>query len=1017
MLPPSTYHLRSHVQESTTADKKPKQLAIDKTEDKDVADKMMEENIKSTGSSPKIEQGKDSQTEQSGISESSSAEPIQHKTPIEKEDRGISASELSELSSSTVVEKSTESNIPAEKSNKIVDEDKNLEKEIISCPKCEKTFERRTQLTEHLKTYSTDQATCPICNKVLNSSNSRDRHLLTHSKERPYECKICKLTFTTNGNMNRHFKRHTVKHKHKGKVSNEKDEDSKRQGNLSKEKVPPQADVCKRATEIPEFLPETEEMYRQNNYFQSLGLHRKSSIPQLNVNQELVSDKQGRSGILPEKRKKLTFRSESRIAPIPPTAKTGGNLRGKKVKEDTDVGNSNTNSISIHFISDSIPNSDATDAQDLAGITDIISNVQPKTSTENQKTDSSSTEHHNIKQSVKQQSFACENCKYIARDKNSLKRHKQIHKRNGKFKCKTCSLTFTNKANGQRHVRELHGVHDRVSVSEQIVFLKEDIGAADEKKFICKYCTNIFENEQALQHHLRSNECKMKPYFCAICAIGSSTKNNCFRHIENKHPQIFKIDMTPEEKNRVKELNMRQTIYTTPRQDEDNKSKEIEAAEGLCRLSENRQDDAFMEIVCATEQAHDISCNSLENIKVPSMAIGTGTMMIVGADTSEAPSSKITGTSLSMIIKTSPSVTRSSSAFLEDQPLDLSVNPLDLSFKSFKKTDSLDCPERNTEPACVSESQPAVSESNEHSKLVQSSGKNDNNFQQQKCVLTRQNIKNFKCKHCEKSFSTNSNLQRHLVNLHKQSSTIQLETFHNPIRRDLLRECSINSSIKHFDCNQIKISSSLLMNSKLNASHDRGNGSDTENDLASIPSIQSTVNQGIHIAHPCTSTVYSVIPHINRKRPFSDFHSSDSSFPAWNQRKKHARTAPRSPTEAACSPVRAPQRVVISTMDRLNDEGSRGGSPATNPGSNTSIHDLSKPAYDQSFNTRLAESAESSHSKDTDLICRYCSSQFYSKEHVNSHIKELHYLEHNNTLEVPDEKIRWKKERFSKLRQ
>ncbi|GBM43631.1 Ras-responsive element-binding protein 1 [Araneus ventricosus] len=1026
------YHLRSQVQESAAADSRPKQQAIDKTDGKHAAD-MIEENIKSTGSPPRIEQEKDDQTAQNKPSES--AMPIQNETSVEKEDGNISPSELSELNSSTVVEKPTESKIPAEKSNK-TDDDKNQEEEIISCPICGQTFGRRSKLTEHLKTHSTDQATCPICKKILNSSNSRDRHLLIHSKDRPYKCKVCKATFTTNGNMNRHFKTHLNKKGRSpmrkkmmiGKISNEKgDNASKEQGNLSKkEELPPQADVCEGATETPEFQSEMEEMYHQKNYFNSLGLCRKSSIPQQNVNQALVSDKQGKFEELPEKRKELTIWNEGRIDQIPhTTTQTGDNLRRRKVKESTDAGSSKANSNSVKIRSDGMPNSDPTDAQDLAGITDIISNVQPKTSTENQTTtDTSPTGHQYIKHSIKQ-SFTCENCKYTAKDKNSLKRHKQTHNRNGKFKCKTCSLTFTNKANGQRHVRELHGLHDRESISAQIVFLKAETDSAVQKIFPCRYCSSIFDNEQALQHHIRSNECTKKPFFCAICVIGSSTKNNCFRHITNKHPEIFNNKMSSEEKKRVKKLNMRQTIYTSPQQDEDNKSKEIEAAEGLCRLSENRQDDTFTESVCATEQFHDTSCNRLADVEAPSVAVGTGTTVIVGADpvgtgpseTTGTVSSMITGTSLSMILGTCPSVTKSNSEFSEDKPLDLSVNPLDLSFKSFKKIDSLDLPESKLETARVSESQMAVSESNGHSQSTQNFGKNDNNLQQQKCVLPKQSIKNFKCKYCEKTFSSNSNLQRHLVNLHKQSSTIQLESSHNPIRRDLLRECSINSSVKHSDCNQIKNSRSSLTNSKFNASYDRGTGSDTENDLASIPSIQSTVNQGIHIAHPCTSTAYSVISHINRKRPFSDLQSSSSSFPAWNQRKKQVRTGPRSPTEAACSPVSVPQRVVTTSMDRFNDEGSIGGSPATIPGNNSSACELSKSTHDQSFNVRLAESAEPSPSKDTDLICSYCSSQFSSKEHVDSHIKELHYLEHNNTLEVPDEKIRWKKERFSKLRQ
>ncbi|KAF8783483.1 Ras-responsive element-binding protein 1 like protein [Argiope bruennichi] len=1000
--PPPAYLLRSHAQDSG---RKSMQQATDKT--KDTVDKMRDENVQSRESLFGTELEKDCQTKETELSESNSEAKVE--IPMEQESSGemeACSSTPSEFNSPAAVENLIKFQTPAGKSNEIMDKEKNPEEEIISCPKCGQIFERRTQLTEHLKTYSTDQATCPICNKVLNSSNSRDRHLLTHSKERPYPCSLCPLTFTTNGNMHRHYKKHFLKGE---------DEDFEE--------------------ETPEFLStmsNEKEMYRRKNYFKSLGLRRKSSILQSKVNK-------GKFVKLPEKRKRPIICEEGKIAKIPRvTTQTNGNVRRKKAKKNIDIGSSNTSRSSVQFNSDCLPNSAPTDVQDLAGITDIISNVQPKIAAENQTEIDVSSAEQIIKHSL-QQSYSCQNCKYTAKDKNSLKRHSQIHKRNGKFQCGFCSLTFTNKANGQRHVRDKHGLQDRESISERLVFLKENTNSSDDETFTCKYCPSVFDNEQALQHHLRSNECKMKPYFCAICDIGSSTKNNCFRHIENKHPEIFTNEMTSEEKNRVKELNMRQTIYISPHQDEDNKSKEIEAAEGLCRLSENRQDGTFMEAVCIAEELYDLSCSRMADVQVPSMATerhppmaaGKNLTMADGSSSSttaecssieedplltfETFSSLVTERDLAMLSR-KPSTVKKINEFLEDKPLDLSLNPLDLSLKSFKASDSPDLLESNLDSSHANESQMVVSETHGLSQSARNFSKSNNNFQKQKNALPKQNSKHFRCRYCEKTFSTNSNLQRHLANLHKQSSIIHLEPSHNPIRRDLLREFSINSSVKHYGDSHIKNSrSSLLTNSKSYASYDRGNGSDTENDLASIPSIQSTVNQVIQITHPCTSTVYSFISHINRKLSSSDLQSIDSSFPSWNQRKKQPRVVPRSPTETACSPISVSQRVATASMDRLIDDGSVSGSPAPNPGNNLSADDMSKSFQDHNFNARLVETAESS--KDTDLICRYCSSQFSSNEHVKSHIKELHYLEHNNTLEVPDEKVRWKKERVSKLRQ
>lgn len=42
---------------------------------------------------------------------------------------------------------------------------------------------------------------CRLCYKLLSSSSSLDRHMLTHSGERPFVCKRCHMTFTTNGKL------------------------------------------------------------------------------------------------------------------------------------------------------------------------------------------------------------------------------------------------------------------------------------------------------------------------------------------------------------------------------------------------------------------------------------------------------------------------------------------------------------------------------------------------------------------------------------------------------------------------------------------------------------------------------------------------------------------------------------------------------------------------------------------------------------------------------------------------
>nr|XP_023020750.1 ras-responsive element-binding protein 1-like [Leptinotarsa decemlineata] len=94
------------------------------------------------------------------------------------------------------------------------------------CPICEKMLTSQHEFTLHIRSHNNENEpqdekgyTCRICCKVLSSSSSLDRHVLVHSGERPFHCKYCGDTFTTNGNMHRHMRTHS----HKAENSYESD--------------------------------------------------------------------------------------------------------------------------------------------------------------------------------------------------------------------------------------------------------------------------------------------------------------------------------------------------------------------------------------------------------------------------------------------------------------------------------------------------------------------------------------------------------------------------------------------------------------------------------------------------------------------------------------------------------------------------------------------------------------------------------------------------------------------------
>ncbi|XP_055910190.1 zinc finger protein 236 [Eupeodes corollae] len=93
------------------------------------------------------------------------------------------------------------------------------------CPICEVVSATPHEFTNHIRCHNyssgdTENFTCRICSKVLSSASSLDRHVLVHTGERPFNCKYCQLTFTTNGNMHRHMRTHKQHQQHYHRNSN-----------------------------------------------------------------------------------------------------------------------------------------------------------------------------------------------------------------------------------------------------------------------------------------------------------------------------------------------------------------------------------------------------------------------------------------------------------------------------------------------------------------------------------------------------------------------------------------------------------------------------------------------------------------------------------------------------------------------------------------------------------------------------------------------------------------------------
>merc|ERR1719297_508415 len=123
---------------------------------------------------------------------------------------------------------------PPSFSRHVCDDDNIAEKDSLEhcgkqrdfkCPLCQEKMSSNKEFTSHLRSHNevkptpdpsdpTGQAkvyNCCLCGKMLSSFSSLDRHMLVHSGERPFSCKVCGQTFTTNGNMHRHRRTHNLR--------------------------------------------------------------------------------------------------------------------------------------------------------------------------------------------------------------------------------------------------------------------------------------------------------------------------------------------------------------------------------------------------------------------------------------------------------------------------------------------------------------------------------------------------------------------------------------------------------------------------------------------------------------------------------------------------------------------------------------------------------------------------------------------------------------------------------------
>ena len=167
--------------------------------------------------------------------------------------------------------------------------------------------------------------------------------------------------------------------------------------------------------------------------------------------------------------------------------------------------------------------------------------------------------------------FSCHYCPYTSLDKSSLIRHLRTHNGERPYQCTICKYAFTTKANCERHVRKRHKLHNRTDYKQRMQTTGKGTGFTTTVRHppqnspasmvsiphqyyeppagetTCKYCSVDFKFNRLLRQHLRTmcnNNFAKKPFACAVCKLGFTSRNNCARHVLKTHPEIGQQRLT-----------------------------------------------------------------------------------------------------------------------------------------------------------------------------------------------------------------------------------------------------------------------------------------------------------------------------------------------------------------------------------------------------------------------------------------------------------------------------------------
>ncbi|XP_062560423.1 zinc finger protein 26-like [Armigeres subalbatus] len=417
------------------------------------------------------------------------------------------------------------------------------------CVVCSALFQREDQLIEHLKTHierikTTKQETqtakkifsddsdrkCKLCQKVFKFSCQLKQHIqMHHSKDKPFECSICKYRFE--------FKGHMIRHKANNHAEEVAAEEAESDELPSKITTPV---VASDGSEVYQCPVCPMNFVKQRSLTWHLKTHS-GRRPKQERDDGYPSTSSGE--IMQCRFCSRTFRDVYELK-AHMASHVGASQNTSAVDSEHSLFGSGLEMMLQDF-PDTMENHggdplfDASNLElvleDGFGNDDLAFDVRYHDTPPLPPAKRSLPANENVNSvfdiaepgsstTPAKGKIVCELCKKDFLYACNLKQHMQLHHAKEKpFECKICFYRFEYSGHLVRHVRQNHDSQEGA------------MGETNEKSFVCTFCSELFESKSQLNGHIYHNHRGEKQFKCEFCPASFSYKKSYDTHREDHH--------------------------------------------------------------------------------------------------------------------------------------------------------------------------------------------------------------------------------------------------------------------------------------------------------------------------------------------------------------------------------------------------------------------------------------------------------------------------------------------------